>query len=219
MKKIIKIVFMVMISLVTMSQEVSKEIPKEVKSSSQKWSLTSENELSYDGKPYTGKVILDNKGGKGYLNLKDGHLEGYSYMESQVFETSFNVVNRKFDGEYMFMEKINGVRQGSIISFNKGNIEKLKGNGKTIVYDLIFDSQGKVNGKMVKGKEELIVKDGVTKNKGLTLLVNLNDEKNGVNLKIFNSSNNLMQEANMIDKTDSDELEGILFKSFFKTAK
>ena len=83
---------MVMISLVTMSQEVSKEIPKEVKSSSQKWSLTSENELSYDGKPYTGKVILDKKGGKGYLNLKDGHLEGYSYMESQVFETSFNAL-------------------------------------------------------------------------------------------------------------------------------
>jgi hypothetical protein len=40
-----------------------------------------------------------------------------------------------------------------------------------------------------------------------------------VNLNFFNSSNNLMQEANMIDKTDSDELEGILFKAFFKTAK
>ena len=76
MKRILSLVFTVLtMSVITFAGKM----PKEINYPSDIISLSAKNEVLYDGKLYTGKVVL---GKISYINLKDGHLEGETFLEN-----------------------------------------------------------------------------------------------------------------------------------------
>ena len=139
--------------------------------------------VTYKGQPYTGKIATSTKekltsGWSGFINMKDGHLEGMTEVKNTSGEyTKFNVVNYKFDGEYT--AKIN--KKGSVtIFFKNGRPESTKIEMKTLTtavkQNLTMGTDGKVSGEMTAYGNTIIFKDGVAEVNGMTMKLYLNDE-------------------------------------------
>ena len=154
MKRILSLLFIIL----TMSVMVfSEEMPKEVKSPSDKLSLSSNNEMLYDGKLYTGKITFNDLS---YINLKDGHLEGQTKISSgkNKEEYEVNVKDGKFDGQYI--AKTPQIGEIAITS-EAGALKAMKTamtNG--LKQDLTFDAAGLANGTMEMGAQKFVFKDG-----------------------------------------------------------
>ena len=206
MKRILSLLFIIL----TMSVMVfSEEMPKEVKSPSDKLSLSSNNEMLYDGKLYTGKIMFNDVS---YINLKDGHLEGEGYVKREIPETFFNVTNGKLEGEYRVRSNVNGKYNDAVIVFKNGEIQAAKINSDV----MIFDSNGMANGIILSDGEEVTIKDGVGKSGNLILKYILNNEKDELVFQIFNKKNKLLSSSETSDfRFNRDHIEKMLFPSLF----
>ena len=119
--------------------------------------------IFYKNKKYTGKILVEDKKNtvnyKGYLNLKEGKLDGVSeILNSKTKEYfKFKVTTGEFDGEYI--TKVLNVIDASIF-FEKGMIKKYR-----VIYpdnsreELTFDNDGLANGFVIEnGKKTEFVK-------------------------------------------------------------
>ena len=187
----------------------SEEMPKEVKSPSDKLSLSSNNEMLYDGKLYTGKIMFNDVS---YINLKDGHLEGETYMKQETLETFYNVTNGKLEGECRVRSNVNGKYNDAVIVFKNGEIQAAKINSDV----MIFDSNGMANGIILSDGEEVTIKDGVGKSGNLILKYILNNEKDELIFQIFNKKNKLLSSSETSDFSfNRYHIEKMLFPSLF----
>ncbi len=139
--------------------------------------------VTYKGQPYTGKITTSAKekltsGWSGFINLKDGHLDGMTEVKNASGEyTKFNVINSKFEGEYA--AKMN--KKGNVtIFFKDGRPESIKIVKKTLTtaikQDFTIDADGKINGEMTSYGNTIIFKDGTAEVNGMTMKLYLNDE-------------------------------------------
>ena len=191
----------------------SEEMPKEVKSPSDKLSLSSNNEMLYDGKLYTGKITFNDLS---YINLKDGHLEGEGYLKQEILETFFNVTNGKLEGEYRLNGHVNGKYNDTVIVFKNGEIQATQINTEFYSQDLTFDSNGMANGIILNSGEKVTIKDGVGKSGNLILKYILNNEKDELIFQIFNKKNKLLSSSETSDfRFNRDHIEKMLFPSLF----
>ena len=80
MKRILSLIFILLaMSLITFAEEIVRE----VNYTSDKFSLSFNNEMLYDNQLYTGKIIINDVS---YMNLKNGHLDGESFIKNDSGE-------------------------------------------------------------------------------------------------------------------------------------
>ena len=209
MKRILSLIFVVLTMSVMMFAE---EMPKEVNFPSDELSLSENNEMLYDGKLYTGKIILDDVG---YMNLKDGHLEGKTYMGGGELKISFNIVNDEFDGDFIEKGKVFGTYIDMLINFRNGKIKTWIASIGAVDYDLTFDSSGNANGTLKSDSKniELNFIDGVAKTKeGLIVKGNSGDKGNEMILSTFTKSGKLISESGRGYHMNRNFIEGYLFQ-------
>ena len=208
MKRILSLIFVVL----TMSVVIfAEEMPKEVDFLSDKLSLSTNNEMLYDGKLYTGKIIINDRG---YMNLKDGHLEGKTYMGSGGVKFLFEIVDGEFDGDFMQNGKVFGTYIDTLINFRNGKIQIYRGSVDSMDYDLTFDSSGNANGTLKNDSKniELNYIDGVAKTKeGFILKANSGDKGNEAIFSMFTKSGKLISEYGRGDHINRDFMEEYLF--------
>ena len=220
MKRILSIIFV----MLTMSAMVfSEEMPKEITVPTEHLSVSPDNQLMYDKvTPYTGKLIFTEDAtnefmGEGYMNIKDGHFEGVTYLKSDKTLISFDVENAKFQGEYLIMGKIEGTPMNYTIDFDNGIIRKIKANMQSVELEAVFDSEGKANGTATAFGESLPIKDGFIvedefrKKVKTDIEILLNDTKNGLIVRFYNLNGELIYEDRDLKNMDRAAMESILF--------
>ena len=219
MKRILSLISVMLIISVMV---FSEEIPKEITIPTEHLSVNTDNQLMYDKVPYTGKLIVTKDVtneliGEGYMNIKDGHFEGVSYLKSDQTLISFDVKNGKFQGEYFIKGKFQGIPMNYTIDFDNGIIRKIKANMQSVELEAVFDSKGKANGTAIALGEKLLIKDGfIDKDKfrkkaKMDIEILLNDTKNGLVTKFYDLNGNLIYEGRDLKNTDRDAMESILF--------
>ena len=138
------------------------ETPKELKLPNK--AVKYENgAITYKGKPYTGKLVtsLVDKaiGYKGFVTLKEGHIEGQIKITSEKNEQELeaNVKDGKFDGQYAVK-----ALEGEITLTLEAGILKAQKINYIDGYkeDLTFDTGGLANGTVEMGDQKLSFKDG-----------------------------------------------------------
>ena len=202
MKKILSILIPMMLTSLIMC---SGNMPNEIDYRSEKLSLTDDYEILYNGKPYSGKITYEELG---YMNLKNGHLEGKTVVNTSKENDSFNVVDGKLEGDHISKYE-DGIY---VITFKNGEIQESKIKMDSYSEDLTFDSKGMANGYALYKDYKVVFKDGVGKNEsGDMLKINLNNEKNGIVEKIFDENNKLLSEY-PIEVYSAKQLEIELFQ-------
>ena len=209
--------------MLTMSAMVfSEEMPKEITIPTEHLSVNTDNQLMYDKIPYTGKLIATKNVtneliGEGYMNIKDGHFEGVSYLKSDQILISFDVKNGKFQGEYFIKGKFQGNPMNYTIDFDNGIIRKIKANMQSVELDVAFDSKGKANGTFTLFGESLPIKDGFIvgdkfrKKVKADIEILLNDTKNSLVIRCYNLNGELIYENSDLKNMDRAAMESILF--------
>jgi hypothetical protein len=182
-----RILLTVLMSLLMMVVSYG-ETPKELKLPNK--AVKYENgAITYKGKPYTGKLVtsLVDKaiGYKGFVTLKEGHIEGQIKITSEKNEQELeaNVKDGKFDGQYAVK-----ALEGEITLTLEAGILKAQKINYIDGYkeDLTFDTGGLANGTMEMGAQKFSFKDGKALNVG---------EKNSfVTLKYMKETNSVVIE-------------------------
>ncbi len=200
----------------------AEEMPKEVDCCQQndKISLSTNNELLYEGKLYTGKIVFNGVAyDNGFINLKDGHLEGKIFLETEVLKVAFDVVNGEFDGYFVERSTIFEVDSSIILNFKNGKIETnisfigLKG------YNLTFDSSGNANGTVNDNKtgKFLICEDGIEKvGNDFVLKINNGDKGNEQIFSMFDKEGKLIYESGRGNHMNRDAAEKIVFQKMVR---
>ena len=156
-----RILLTVLMSLLMMVVSYG-ETPKELKLPNK--AVKYENgTITYKGKPYTGKLVtsLVDKaiGYKGFVTLKEGHIEGQIKITSEKNEQELeaNVKDGKFDGQYAVK-----ALEGEITLTLEAGILKAQKINYIDGYkeDLTFDTGGLANGTVEMGDQKLSFKDG-----------------------------------------------------------
>ncbi len=195
---------------------VSCGMPKEIKVPNKRLSIGTNGELLYNKKtPYAGKVIFKEKGGEGYMTLKNGHIEGKTELTSPELTTSFNVVNGELDGEYKSKGTFNGVDINYIVILDKGKLKKYDGKIGTLEQNFTFDDKGRTNGTMKENGVTLTFKDGMTKFQGLTIEMVLTEDKTGLKFRVLDQSGKVIQEKSSPFAFNREMLEKSIFPIFF----
>ena len=180
--------------------------------------------VTYKGQPYTGKIATSAKekltsGWSGFINLKDGHLDGMTEVKNTKGEyTKFNVINSKFDGEYA--AKMN--KTGNVtIFFKDGRPESTKIEMKTLTtaikQDFTIDADGKINGEMTAYGSTIIFKDGAAEVNGMTMKLYLND-KNKIITEIY-QGDKLIQKDEPKNSLVPELLEKLIFPTMINGEK
>jgi hypothetical protein len=156
-----RILLTVLMSLLMMVVSYG-ETPKELKLPNK--AVKYENgAITYKGKPYTGKLVtsLVDKaiGYKGFVTLKEGHIEGQIKITSEKNEQELeaNVKDGKFDGQYAVK-----ALEGEITLTLEAGILKAQKINYIDGYkeDLTFDTGGLANGTVEMGDQKFSFKDG-----------------------------------------------------------
>ena len=170
----------------------------------------------YKEKPYTGKVKLKKIPDKeqyetGYINLKNGHLDGVTEFENDMAKThfKFNVKNGKYDGEYVLKHPLIG---DFVMSYENGELKQLNGKfPNEIKQDLIFDKDGNVNGLIEQGGEQLDFKAGVAEKDTLKVKMFLDSEtKQKLITEVYEGDKLMAREENILLFTVKDFAEELL---------
>ncbi len=194
---------------------LAEEIPKEVRVPSDKISLSVRNEMLYDGKLYTGKIVFDDVS---YMNLKDGHLEGKTFIGDDEREISFNIVNGKLKGDYKSKGLVFGIYNDVLINFENGKIKNFISSIASKGYNFTFDSSGNGNGTFNNSKigTSLNFKDGVAEtNDGFTLKINIGGEGDNILESKFGKKDGLISEDFILKHINRSVLGKIMFKRIF----
>ncbi len=210
MKRILDLIFI----LLTMSVMIfSEEMPKEVRTPSDKLSLSKNNEVLYEGVPYTGKLFNDIS----YMNLKDGHLDGETYSDDGNFKNYMNIVNGEFEGEYIRQEIIYGENVDVFIIFNNGEIKTYKVSVEKVSFNLEFDSNGNANGVVIdqSTNEKTYLKEGIGKLKDGYVKIFLGNEKDEVIYSKLDKNGKLIRESGRGYHRRREYLERMWFAQFF----
>ena len=193
----------------------AEEMPKEVRNPLDTLSLSTNNEILYDGELYTGKIIINDIS---YMNLKDGHLEGKTYMAGEGVEVSFNIVNGEFDGDFIEKGELLEENTDTLINFRNGKIKTYKGSVDLLDYDLTFDSSGNANGTLKDNETGFIISysDGVEETKSnYRSTLNTGDKGDEIIFSTFTKSGKLIFESERGDHINRDATERTLFPLIF----
>lgn len=98
MKKMIKFLSALVLLVTVFS---CNNQPKEIKSDDEKFTFK-EDKATYDGKPYSGTVLIDKNGNKGKIAFKDGLLDGKSEISDSQVNGIIEMKAGRFDGEMSF---------------------------------------------------------------------------------------------------------------------
>ncbi len=137
--------------------------------------------VQYKGKAYTGKINMKKLNDKeqyeqGFMNIKNGHLEGVTELKNEMIGTyfKFNVKNGKLDGEYILEHpKIGDLK----MLFEDGKLKKLSGKlPNNINEDLTIDKDGNVNGTFEQDGQKLEFKNGLVDEDGLKVKMYIDKE-------------------------------------------
>ena len=137
--------------------------------------------VQYKGKAYTGKINMKKLSDKeqyeqGFINVKNGHLEGVTELKIEMIGTyfKFNVKNGKLDGEYILEHpKIGDLK----MLFEGGQLKKLSGKlPNNINEDLTIDKDGNVNGTFEQDGQKLEFKNGLVDEDGLKVKMYIDKE-------------------------------------------
>ena len=215
MKRILSLIFILLVLLVFLGVMFAGEMPKEVRSKSYKISLSSKNEVLYDGKLYTGKVKFDDVS---YMNFKDGHLEGKTFIDGDKFKILSNIVNGELEGDCIVKGTLFGVNIDQLLTFKNGRIKTYKYSVGSNDYNLTFDANGNANGtfKDTRVGLSLNFKDGIAKAKnGFVSKLNTGDKGNEIILSIFDKNGNLIEEEGRGRLINREYFEKIWFPICF----
>ena len=210
-----RILLTVLMSLLMMVVSYG-ETPKELKLPNK--AVKYENgAITYKGKPYTGKLVtsLVDKaiGYKGFVTLKEGHIEGQIKITSEKNEQELeaNVKDGKFDGQYI--AKTPEIGEIAITS-EAGALKAMKTamtNG--LKQDLTFDAAGLANGTMEMGAQKFVFKDGKAPVAGQTnsfVSLKYMKETNSVSTEVTQGGNVVQKEDNPLG-FDVKTLESQIF--------
>ena len=170
----------------------------------------------YKETPYTGKVKLKKIADKeqfeeGYINLKDGRLDGITDFKNDTAKThfKFNVKDGKFDGEYILKHPLIG---DFVMNFENGELKELKGKfPNDISQDLIFDKDGNVNGLIEQSGEQLDFKGGIAEKETLKVKMFLDQEtKQKLVTEVYDGDKLMAREENILLFTVKDFEEELL---------
>ena len=137
--------------------------------------------VQYKGKAYTGKINMKKLNDKeqyeqGFMNIKNGHLDGVTELKNEMIGTyfKFNVKNGKLDGEYILEHpKIGDLK----MLFEDGQLKKLSGKlPNNINEDLTIDKDGNVNGTFEQDGQKLEFKNGLVDEDGLKVKMYIDKE-------------------------------------------
>ena len=212
MKRILSLVFI----LLTMSViTFAGRMPKEINYSSDKLSLSKNDEMLYDGKLYTGKVVLDEMG---YVNFKDGHLDGKTFLDNDKVKLSLNIVNGKLEGDFIMKGFASGSDIDTLTNFEGGVIKAYIASIGSENYNLTFDSNGNANGTYKDNDidETLNYKDGIAETKdGFILKMNTGDKGDELLKFAFTKSGKLVYESGRGDHMNIKYFEKKWFPILF----
>ncbi len=213
MKRILSLIFVVL----TMSIVIfADEMPKKINFPSDKFSLSTNNEMLYDGKLYTGKVSFDEN--REY-NFKDGHLEGLQFIKTELADVSSNILNGKLDGEYKSSFQIDNYKFSLKITFANGIILEYMEENPSKIENLIFNYDGTGNGMIEYENEKIIINNGVGTSKNYIFTYNLNKEKDGIVSCKYNKNNKSLYKCIDNSHFDRDLVEKSIFPSILKFSK
>ncbi len=210
MKKL-KLLYLLFIILIMSVAIFPEEVPKEVEYPSNKLSLSASNEVLYDRIPYTGKITINDMS---YMNLKNGHLEGETFLENENFKSSVNIVDGKLEGECIIKNIVLGKYVNYLIDFKNGEIKAIKYYNETLRYNFIFDSNGLGNGNLEDSdrNKKLEFKDGIAKQEWGYIKVSLGKRKDLIIYSYFDENSKLMSEDNTGLLINREVIEKIWFK-------
>ena len=137
--------------------------------------------VQYKGKAYTGKINMKKLSDKeqyeqGFINVKNGHLEGVTELKNEMIGTyfKFNVKNGKLDSEYILEHPKIGDLQ---MLFQDGQLKQLSGKlPNNINQDLTIDKDGNVNGTFEQDGQKLEFKNGLVDEDGLKVKMYIDKE-------------------------------------------
>ena len=173
MKRILLVILLITVML---SCENSRELTIPNKDLSYKDGI-----VQYKGKAYTGKINMKKLNDKeqyeqGFMNIKNGHLEGVTELKNEMIGTyfKFNVKKGKLDGEYILEHpKIGDLK----MLFEDGQLKKLSGKlPNNINEDLTIDKDGNVNGTFEQDGQKLEFKNGLVDEDGLKVKMYIDKE-------------------------------------------
>lgn len=136
--------------------------------------------IVYKDKPYTGKIttnLADKvQGYSGFINLKEGHLDGLTEVTGKNGEkVSITIANGKFEGDYI-VEQPNVVKV--FVNFKNGQLKVIKMDAKGMNQDLTVAEDGKLDGTIVAGGQTITLKNGVANiNKQVSLKASIQGDK------------------------------------------
>lgn len=212
MRKILSLIAI----MLTMSVMIfGDKMPKEIHATSDKISLSTKNEVLYEGKLYTGKIIIDDAS---YMTLKDGHLEGKTFIENDEVKTSFNIVDGKLEGDYIQKGLMFGTDIDRIINFKRGKFNSYIGYIDSDIYNLTFDSNGNANGTFKDDETGIILnyKDGVTETEeGFVSKLNTGDNGDELLEFIFDKNGKLISEEAKEEYINREYIELFWFGMIF----
>ena len=209
-----RILLTVLMSLLMMVVSYG-ETPKELKLPNK--AVKYENgAITYKGKPYTGKLVtsLVDKaiGYKGFVTLKEGHIEGQIKITSEKNEQELeaNVKDGKFDGQYA----VKALEGEITLTLEAGVLKAMKSNMiNGLKQDLTFDAAGLANGTMEMGAQKFVFKDGKAPVAGQTnsfVSLKYMKETNSVSTEVTQGGNVVQKEDNPLG-FDVKTLESQIF--------
>lgn len=212
MKRILSLIFM----LLTISLTVfSDKIPREVSYKSDKLLLSLNNEMLYDNQLYTGRIIINDIS---YMDLKNGHLDGKTFIKSDRGEVTLNVVNGKLDGDFIIKGLLFEKNTDNILlNFKNGEIKTYIASIDSMSCDLTFDSNGNANGELKDygTNEKTYLKEGIGKLKDGYVKIFLGNEKNEIIYNKFDKNGKLIIESGKGSYFKTDYVEIIWFYQIF----
>ncbi len=148
--------------------------------------------VMYKDKPYTGKITTNLKekvqGYEGFINLKEGHLDGLTEVTGKNgSKFKVTVVNGKFDGDYIAEE---GPAKVHLV-FAAGKLKSAKIEVPNVKQDMTVGANGNISGKITMGGKTVALKDGVAEMNGMTMKMRMHD--NGKMLTENYQKDKLMQ--------------------------
>lgn len=178
--------------------------------------------VEYKGKPYSGKVIITqadkDNGFDGYVNLKDGHLDGMMEMKSPDGEKlKANTVNGQFDGDYI--SEYPNLGQAHLV-FKAGKVKSVKLDFNVqggIKQDLTIADDRKINGTMTTASETITFKNGEAQTNGVTIKLYMNEEEKTV--KEIYSDGKLVQKDVAKAASTPEFYEKLAFPAIFNGEK
>ena len=211
MKRILSLIFILLaMSLITFAEEIVRE----VNYTSDKFSLSFNNEMLYDNQLYTGKIIINDVS---YMNLKNGHLDGESFIKNDSGEVSLNVVNGELDGDFIVKGLLFETNTDNmLLNFKNGEIKTYIASIDSMSCNLTFDANGNSNGEVIdkSTNEKTYLKDGIGKLKDGYIKIFLGNEKDEVIYNKFDKNGKLISEEGKDNHINRENVEILCFFYF-----